>query len=144
MDRDGALRATVGGDRRILVVDDHEDTRLLLKEVLEEEGFRVETAENGVVALEVIQSSTFDAVLLDIKMPRMDGLRVCQALRSAPATASLPVIFVTASADAGLNAQALKLGASDLVRTPVSATEVVRRVRAQLERSSVPQRLSSS
>jgi CheY-like chemotaxis protein len=140
MERDGASRD--GG--RVLVVDDHEDTRFLLKEVLEGEGFRVETAENGIAALETLQSSSFDVVLLDIRMPRMDGLRVCQALRSAPATASLPIIIVTASADAGLPAQALKVGASDLLQTPVEATEVVRRVRAQLVRAAAAARTPSS
>jgi CheY-like chemotaxis protein len=132
MQRDEASRN--GG--RVLVVDDHEDTRLVLKELLEGEGFRVETAENGVVALETLRGSAFDLVLLDVRMPRMDGLRVCQELRSAPATASLPIIFVTASADAGLPAQALKVGASDLLQTPIEATEVVRRIRAQLGRVS--------
>jgi DNA-binding response OmpR family regulator len=129
---------------RVLVVDDHEDIRLLVKEVLETQGFDVETVDNGVVALETLNSSPFDLVLLDIMMPRMDGLRVCQALKSSPATASVPVIFLTACADAGLSAQAVKVGASDLLRIPVEAKEMVRRVRAQLDRFPPAPRTPSS
>ena len=129
---------------RVLVVDDHEDIRLLVKEVLETQGFDVETVDNGAGALETLKTSPFDLVLIDIMMPRMDGLRVCQALKSSPATASVPVIFLTASADAGLPAQALKVGASDLMRIPVEAKEIVRRVRAQLDRSPLATRTPSS
>jgi two-component system, OmpR family, response regulator MprA len=138
----------LSGDRssksgRVLVVDDHDDARELLKEVLEMHGFEVETASNGASALETVRRAPFDVVLLDIMMPRMDGLRVCQAMKSYPATAAVPVIFLTASSDPGLSAQALKVGACDLLRRPVEAAEIVRRVRAQLHRPAAQREPSS-
>jgi len=81
---------------RILVVDDDERNRLLLRELLELEDHEVAEAANGPGAIERISTHAVDLVLLDVSMPGMDGFEVTRRLRADPATASLPILLVTA------------------------------------------------
>jgi len=83
--------------KRILVVDDEEDIRFVLRMLLERHGFEVETAEDGLDALEKIRSQKFDLVILDILMPKMDGFQV--AKRMEQMGVQTPVIMLTAKAD---------------------------------------------
>ena len=83
----------------ILVVDDHEEIREALAEIVEEEGYKVLQAADGLDALEVIASSHPDVVLLDIAMPGMDGLETLRRLKDQPENSSLPVIMVIALGD---------------------------------------------
>jgi DNA-binding response OmpR family regulator len=119
---------------RVLVVNDHHDTLMLVKQLLEMNGFEVEVAESGSAALEQVKRARFDVVFLDVMMPKMDGLSVCRTLKSSPSTAALPVILHTARSDEGIRVQGMKLGACDFLKMPIDPKEMVRRVRAQLRR----------
>lgn len=99
---DGSARASVGfasakavTRRRILVVDDSITTRSLEESVLTASGYDVETAVDGVQALELLQHGEWDIVVSDIEMPRMDGIELCRRIRESPRTKALPLILVT-------------------------------------------------
>ena len=108
----------------ILVVDDHEEIREALAEILEEEGHEVLQAVDGLDALEVIASSHPDVVLLDIAMPGMDGLETLRRLKDQPESSSLPVIMVTAQGDRQNMVKAVQLGVRDYVTKPWEPGEV--------------------
>lgn len=86
---------------RILVVDDLPDNYILLQTVLEGEGYQVDVADNGRVALEKIIENPPDLVLLDVMMPEMNGFEVTQAIRQDPTLSSIPVLLVTGYGDPG-------------------------------------------
>ncbi|MFQ5555319.1 MAG: response regulator [Acidimicrobiia bacterium] len=120
---------------RILVVDDDPDIIQFVKMNLELEGFEVETAENGRVALESAKSRPPDLILLDVMMPEMDGLTVLRRLRASPATANVPVIILTAKALAEDRVKGLDLGADDYITKPFDLEELLARVRTVLRRA---------
>src|ERR1700685_4189824 len=80
----------------VLVVDDEEHNRTLLRDPLEARGYEVEEAENGMQALQKIAARPPDVILLDLMMPKMDGFEVCRRLRKHAKTAHLPILMVTA------------------------------------------------
>jgi DNA-binding response OmpR family regulator len=117
---------------RILVVDDEPMVGEVLTRYLEKEGFIVETAEDGEVALAAFERSTPDLVLLDLMLPRIDGLEVFRRIRARSRTA---VIMVTARGEETDRIVGLELGADDYVTKPFSPREVVARVRTVLRRA---------
>lgn len=117
----------------ILVVDDNEQNRALAQATLEDEGYRVTLASNGEQALAAFQEGHPDCVLLDVRMPGMDGFAVCQRLRALPRGADTPVVFLTALRDIDTFDAALRSGADDYLTKPVRPTELVLRVQAALE-----------
>lgn len=116
----------------ILVVDDDDSVRSLFATVLRRNGFDVIEAGSGRQALELIASRRISAVLLDSRMPEMDGVEVLRTLRSRPSSRTLPVIVVTGEGDVDQRVRALEAGADDFLAKPVSTAELVARVRAQL------------
>ncbi|WP_202076884.1 response regulator transcription factor [Caldalkalibacillus salinus] len=118
---------------RILVVDDEERIRRLLKMYLEREGYIIEEAENGEEALDKALQVDYDCILLDLMMPGMDGVEVCEKLREKKAT---PVIMITAKGEETNRVQGFEVGTDDYVVKPFSPREVVFRVKAVLRRSS--------
>lgn len=121
-------------DIHILVVDDEEDIRSILKYNLQKEGFQVDEAENGEKGLEKIEQKTPDLIILDVMMPGMDGIEVCDAIRSKPEYNHVLICLLTArnedySQIAGLNA-----GADDYVAKPVKPKVLVSRIHALLRR----------
>src|SRR5688572_20110939 len=80
----------------VLIVDDEEHNRTLLRDPLEARGYKVEEAENGLLALQKIAANPPDVVLLDVMMPKMDGFEVCRHLRKFVKTTHLPILMVTA------------------------------------------------
>ncbi|MGA9290582.1 MAG: response regulator transcription factor [Anaerobacillus sp.] len=120
-------------DARILVVDDEERIRKLLRMYLERENYEIEEAENGEVALEMATEDDFDLILLDLMLPGMDGIEVCQQMREQKAT---PVIMLTAKGEEANRVQGFEVGADDYITKPFSPREVVLRVKALLRRSS--------
>ncbi|WP_219836496.1 response regulator transcription factor [Paenibacillus sp. R14(2021)] len=118
---------------RILVVDDEERIRRLLKMYLEKEGYLIEEAEDGETALRLATSGEFDLILLDVMLPGMDGIEVCTRLRQVKAT---PVIMLTAKGEEMNRVQGFEVGADDYVVKPFSPREVIYRVKAILRRSS--------
>lgn len=128
-----------GGDKlmteeaRILVVDDEERIRRLLRMYLERENYAVEEADNGEDALALALENDYDLILLDIMMPGMDGIKVCEELRKQKAT---PVIMLTAKGEEANRIQGFEAGTDDYIVKPFSPREVVLRVKALLRRSS--------
>ncbi|KMM38112.1 response regulator [Guptibacillus hwajinpoensis] len=120
-------------DARILVVDDEERIRKLLRMYLERENYEIEEAENGEEALEIATEDDFDLILLDLMLPGMDGIEVCQQMREQKAT---PVIMLTAKGEEANRVQGFEVGADDYITKPFSPREVVLRVKALLRRSS--------
>lgn len=116
---------------KILVVDDSPDNVFLIKTILEEEGYKVTTAENGSSALTKIAESTFDLVLLDLMMPGMDGYEVTKHIRGNTQLSFIPILLITAH-DSPNVAQGLDLGADDFIRKPVTVDELLARVRSLL------------
>jgi two-component system, OmpR family, response regulator ResD len=119
-------------EARVLVVDDEPMVREVLVRYLEREGYAVDTAEDGEAALSTFEASRPDLVLLDLMLPRIDGLEVFRRMRSDRSTA---VIMLTAKGEETDRVVGLELGADDYVAKPFSPREVVARVRAVLRRS---------
>ncbi|MFD1738606.1 response regulator transcription factor [Bacillus salitolerans] len=117
----------------ILVVDDEERIRRLLKMYLEREGYQIEEAENGKEALEKALENNYDLILLDLMMPEKDGMEVCKELREKKAT---PIIMLTAKGEEANRVQGFEVGTDDYIVKPFSPREVVLRVKALLRRSS--------
>jgi two-component system response regulator ResD len=117
----------------ILVVDDEERIRRLLKMYLEREGYRTEEAEDGVEALEKAMEKDYDLILLDVMMPGKDGIEVCKELREHKAT---PIIMLTAKGEEVNRVQGFEVGTDDYIVKPFSPREVILRVKALLRRSS--------
>lgn len=120
-------------EAKILVVDDEERIRRLLKMYLEREEYDVDDAENGEIALQMAIENNYDLILLDVMMPGMDGIEVCQELRKTKAT---PVIMLTAKGEEANRVQGFEAGTDDYIVKPFSPREVVLRVKALLRRSS--------
>jgi len=119
----------------ILLVDDEDSIQKLLTYPLERDGFRVVAARDGEEALQRFAEQTFDLVVLDIMLPRLDGLEVCKRLR---AQSSVPIIMLTARDDELDKVLGLELGADDYITKPFSIREFRSRVRALLRRAAAP------
>ena len=121
---------------RVLVVEDEPAIADLLRTYLERDGFEVEVAADGLVALQAVDRGRPDAVVLDVGLPGLDGTEVCRRMRAAGDWT--PVLFVTARDDEVDRVVGLELGADDYVTKPFSPREVVARVRAVLRRGQRP------
>lgn len=116
----------------ILVVDDQPINVQLLKRKLEREGIQVSAAYNGAEALQLVKKEKPDLILLDVMMPDMDGIEVCQRLQSDEATRSIPIIFVTARTSKEGKIEGLGVGAVDYITKPIDLDETLARVQTQL------------
>ncbi|HVF15091.1 MAG TPA: response regulator transcription factor [Acidimicrobiales bacterium] len=116
----------------ILVVDDDQPTRTLLRRLLTTEGYAVEEAGDGAMALEKVAALEPDLILLDIMMPDQDGLDVLERLRH---TSDVPVILLTAKADEADRVVGFRFGADDYVVKPFSSAELAARIAAVLRRA---------
>lgn len=119
---------------RLLIVDDEENLRSMLRAALTHHGFEIDEADNGRTALELIKRDRPDLVVLDVMMPDLDGFEVCRRLRSEGD--STPVLFLTAKDDTADKVQGLALGADDYLQKPFSLDELVARIEAVLRRTS--------
>ena len=116
---------------RIMIVDDEQSVRSSLREWFLEDGFEVETTEDGLDALKKLESGPFDLMIVDLKMPRMDGISLQRRLQEVDPTGT--VIILTAFAAVDTAVEALKLGAFDYVTKPVDPDELSHTVRRALE-----------
>ena len=119
----------------ILVAEDDHDIAELISHYLKKAGWTAHVAPAGDQALAYIRNHPVDVVILDLMLPGMSGLDVCQALRADEATAGVPIIMLTARAEEGDRVRGLELGADDYVAKPFSPNELVARVRAVTRRS---------
>ena len=117
---------------RILVVDDHPQNLELVEAHLGMLGHTVATASNGVDALRMMKENAADLILLDVMMPGLDGYEVCRRLKADRATASIPVLMLTALSAREEMVQAMEAGADDLLGKPFSRLELLMRVRCLL------------
>jgi diguanylate cyclase (GGDEF)-like protein len=127
---------------RLLVVDDVAENRDLLGRFFRRRGFEVIEAENGVAALALIEQQHFDAVLLDVVMPEMNGLEALERIRAIHSLSSLPVIMVTAKVESRDIVQALELGANDYITKPIDFAVTFARVQSQLARQQAERALA--
>lgn len=116
--------------RKLLIADDDPASRELLREILEAQGYQVVEAEDGQAALNKIEEERPDLVLLDIQMPKLDGLGVVRQLRQSPRFTSLPVVAVTSYAMRGDREKALGAGFDAYITKPIDAV----RIRETVER----------
>ena len=117
----------------VLVVDDEPLTRNLLRLMLERAGFDILEAEDGLKALLSVSENKPVVIVLDVLMPHMDGLTVCEKLRSNPETAVLPIILLSARANPEAVQEGMEAGADEYLSKPVSREELIRTIRSVLE-----------
>jgi eukaryotic-like serine/threonine-protein kinase len=110
---------------RLLVVDDNDDNRDMLARRLRRRGYQVDTARSGAEALDAIDESRYELVLLDVMMPGVNGLEVLQYIRKRYSKAQLPVLMATARSDSEDVVEALRFGANDYVIKPLNFAEVI-------------------
>ncbi|GAB4278228.1 MAG: two-component system response regulator [Methylomicrobium sp.] len=120
-------------DIDIVIVDDTPANLQLLASILKEEGYKVRPATNGKIALDAIAKKPPDLILLDIKMPEMDGYEVCARLKSVPQTRHIPVLFVSALSDVNDKLKAFNAGGLDYINKPFQVEEVKARVSTHLQ-----------
>ena len=119
----------------VLVIDDEEDYRIIIQEVLRGGGMDVRLAKDGEEGLRMIKEKPADIVLVDWMMPRMDGEQFCRDMRAEPTLKDLPVLMLTVKQTADEELEALHFGVDDLVVKPFRAPELLARVRAALRRT---------
>ena len=118
--------------QRIMVVDDDQSVRIFLTKALEEYGYKVAAADGGRSALKLVVEFKPDLVLLDVRMPEMNGVEVLKNLTETHP--GLPVIMLTGMSDTKLLEQTFDIGAVDFITKPVLASVLVARIRAKLRR----------
>ena len=125
---------------RILIVEDEKDIADLIAHSLQKAGHVTEVTASGSAVLTKARAAAPDLILLDLMLPGMDGLLVCQALRGDPTTAAIPVIMLTARGEEAERIAGLELGADDYITKPFSPRELTARVAALLRRTTRPVR----
>jgi len=123
---------------RILIVEDDRDIADLIAHYLQKVGHTTEHVASGKIAVAYVRESPPDLIVLDLMLPGMDGLMVCQALRGETATAAIPIIMLTARGEESERVAGLELGADDYVTKPFSPRELSARVAALLRRVQRP------
>lgn len=121
---DVQLMANRGNGVRVLLVEDTEDNRLMMRRLLELSGYRVSEAVNGVEAVTVAERETPDLILMDLSLPMVDGLAATRQIRQLPDMAKVPIIAVSAHDTADFHAEALAAGCDAYVTKPVDYTEL--------------------
>ncbi len=127
----------------LLIVDDKPQNLRLMSDFLAEHGFDLMLTRSGAQALEKVQLATPDLILLDVRMPDMDGFEVCRRLKADPRTASVPVIFMTAVDDTAHKVEGFGLGAVDYITKPLQREELLARIQHHLQLHRLQEELSS-
>lgn len=120
---------------RILIVDNDASVLSMIEQMLDQDGYNVYKAHSGQEALALLETMTPDLFLVDLTLPRMDGVSLCRQLRSNADTANRPIIFMTGQQSPYTVAEALESGGDDYIRKPFAVRELVARIRAHLRRT---------
>jgi len=123
------------GNYSILIVDDEPDILEFISYNLKKEGFKVHTAKNGILGLELVEKSPPNLILLDIMMPEMDGVEFCRQLRSRKKNDDIIVAFLTARNEDFTQIAALDSGGDDFITKPIQPRVLVSRIKALLRRT---------
>lgn len=123
-------------NQKVLVVDDESDILELLKYNLSKEGYDVKVASNGVKGVEIAKSFEPDLILLDIMMPKQDGVETCRQIREIPELANVFVIFLTARSEEYSEVAAFEMGADDYITKPIKPRALMSRINALFRRES--------
>jgi len=128
--------------KNILVVEDEKDIIEVLRYYLEKEHYRVHVAEDGFSALDIAGKVVPNLIILDLMLPRLDGIEVCKRLKTDERLREIPIIMLTAKAEEADKIKGLETGADDYVTKPFSAKELMARVKAHIRRheGSVPEK----
>ena len=129
---------------RILIVDDARDARDILNRLLGSRGYTCLTAEGGPECLKTLQTEPVDVILLDVMMPGMDGLEVCEKLRADERLRVIPVILLTAKDDMTTRARGMALGVSEYLTKPINKVELFTRVQTQLHSRAIDRQLDQT
>lgn len=121
-------------DVKILIVEDEEDVLELIRYNLEKNGFHCEIASDGLIALEKTKKGHYDLVLLDLMIPKVDGLEVCKLLKKNAETETIPVVMLTAKGTEADIVTGLEMGADDYITKPFSPRILIARIKAVLRR----------
>ena len=124
---------------KLLIIDDERGIRNTLREILADEGYEVEVAENGKQGLEMAQAKAYDLIFSDIKMPEMDGMEVLAALKNADEPADCPIVMITGHGDVETAVQALKAGAYDFLVKPLDLNRILITTKNALESKNLRQ-----
>ena len=116
---------------RILIVDDDKEIRNLISVYLENEGIQTQKAEDAIEAIKMLEKNEFDLIILDIMMPKMDGIQACMKIREER---SMPIIMLSAKSEDMDKIQGLTSGADDYLSKPFNPLELIARVKSQLRR----------
>jgi diguanylate cyclase (GGDEF)-like protein len=116
----------------VLIVDDNPQNLQVLGNMLKEHGYKPAAAQNGITALSFVQKKQPDLILLDIMMPGMDGIKVCQQLKQQETTKKIPVIFITALSDTRDKLKAFQAGGVDYITKPFVQEEVLARINVHI------------
>ena len=128
----------------ILIVDDDPHAVEILTRMLGREGYSCVSAASGPAALDMLQEQPVDVILLDVMMPGMDGLQVCERLRKDENMREIPVILLTAKDDMDTRAQGMALGVSEYLTKPINKRELFTRIDAQLHAREIDRKLSET
>jgi len=116
-----------------LIVDDTPENLLIISKILEPEGYEMRFSQDGATALAIAKEISLDLIILDVMMPNMDGFEVCQRLKAEPATANVPIIFVTAKTDTQSIIKGFEVGGVDYLTKPFNIGELKARIGTQLK-----------
>ena len=125
----------------VMLIDDNVESLTLLTRILSTTGMTVRQARSGAMALAAVQARHPDLIILDIRMPEMDGFQVCHRLKSDPRTRAIPIIFISGLDGSQDKTRAFEAGAADYVTKPFQEAEVLARVRHHLELSRMTRKL---
>ena len=129
---------------RILIVDDDPNTLEILRRWLAREGYATVSADNGPACLDMLAKNPVDVIVLDVMMPGMDGLQVCEKLRENVAWRSIPVMLLTAKDDIETRSRGMLLGVSEYLTKPVNKLDLFARLQAQLHSRELERRMEAT
>lgn len=122
---------------KILIVEDEKDIRQLITFTLQYAGFTVVAGKDGQEAVDLVEKEMPELILMDVRMPRLDGYSACEVIKSNQKTAHIPIVFLSAKGQDGEIRKGFEVGASDYLLKPFTPTELIERVKSILEEAGI-------